>query len=65
MGLYKEFIEVTATTGERVLIKVVCIESIEEKPDKTIINLVGDTSQVNNLYYVVETFEEVKRLLED
>ena len=63
MIAYKDFIEVTATTGEKVLIRKNCIESIVQFPDKTIINMIGDSSQIDNFYYVVDSYEDIKKML--
>lgn len=59
MRVRKQFIEVTATSGEKILIRISCIGLIVEKPDKTIINIIGD----NNFYYVVDSYEDVKKML--
>jgi len=63
MIVYKDFIEVTATTGEKVLIRKNYIESVVQFPDKTIINMIGDSSQTDNFYYVIDSYEDVKKML--
>ena len=60
MGAYKEFIELNTTTGKRIYLKVAYIESVVDKGDKRIINVTGDS-----FYEVKETYEEIKRMLDE
>lgn len=65
MGAYKEFIELHTITGRRVYLKVAYIESIIDAGDNSLINIIGDNAKTDNYYKVKETYEEIKRMLDE